>query len=104
MISLGFSALPLILLIASSIRLRSYVISTAIDDVPVDTIPNMSPSWTSIVDIFLNNCRIRGVSRKFMCKSSTKNRKMRPAASFLGRAGGRIIPSCGGGGGGAWRL
>src|SRR5438270_405574 len=36
-----------------------------------------------------------------MCRSSTKNRKMRPDASFTGLLGGRMIPSGGGGGGGA---
>ena len=71
--------------------------SIEIDDVPVETTPNMSPSWTSMFDIFLNSCRIRGVSLKFMWRSSTKNRKMRPAASLVGLAGGRMMPSCGGG-------
>ncbi len=39
--------------------------------------------------ILSKSCRIREVSRKFMCRSSTKNRKMRPAASLVGRAGGQ---------------
>ena len=64
----------------------------------------MSPSWSSIVFIFSKSCLIRDVSRKFMCRSSTKNRKMRPAASLVGRSGGRMIPSCGAGAGGACRL
>ena len=34
--------------------------------------------------------------RKSRCRSSTKIRKMRPDASLVGRAGGRMMPSCGG--------
>ena len=39
-----------------------------------------------MVDIFLNSARMRGVSLKSMWRSSTKNRKMRPAASLVGLA------------------
>ena len=35
--------------------------SIAIDDGPLDTMPNMSPSWTSSFEIFLNSSRTRPV-------------------------------------------
>ena len=73
----------------------------ASDEGPVDTMPNMSPSWTRVFEIRLNRSRMRPVLRKSRCRSSTMIRKMRPAASLRGREGGRMMPSCVGGGGGA---
>ena len=55
----------------------------------------MSPSWISSSEIFLNSSRIRPVLRKSRCRSSTKIKKMRPAASLVGRDGGSRMPSCG---------
>ena len=52
----------------------------------------------------LNRSRMRPVLRKSRCRSSTMIRKMRPAASLRGRDGGRMMPSCVGGGGAASRL
>ena len=52
----------------------------------------------------LKRSRMRPVLRKSRCRSSTMIRKMRPAASLRGRDGGRMMPSCVGGGGGASRL
>ena len=101
MMSVGFSSLPAIFLIASSSRVLSYVMSIAIDEGPLETMPNMSPSCTSSFEIFLNSSRTRPVLWNCRCRSSTKNRKMRPDTSFLGRLGGRMMPSGGGGGGGA---
>ena len=66
--------------------------SIASDEGPVETMPNMSPSWTSVRDTRLNKSRMRPVLRKSRCRSSTVIRKMRPAASFRGRDGGRMIP------------
>ena len=66
--------------------------------------PNMSPSCTSSFEIFLNRSRTRPVLWNCRCRSSTKNRKMRPDTSLVGRAGGRMMPSGGGGGGGASTL
>src|SRR6478672_1113577 len=104
MMSVGFSSLPAIFLIASSSRVLSYVMSTAIDEGPLDTMPNMSPSCTSSFEIRLNRSRTRPVLWNCRWRSSTKNRKMRPETSLRGRLGGRMIPSGGGGGGGARTL
>ena len=82
MMSLGFRPLPAILVIASSSRLRSYVMSIAIDEGPVETMPNMSPSWISVFEMRLKRSRMRPVLRKSRCRSSTNSRKMRPAASL----------------------
>ena len=78
--------------------------STAIDEGPLETMPNMSPSCTSFFEIFLNSSRTRPVLWNCRCRSSTKNRKMRPEMSLRGRVGGRMMPSGGGGGGGASTL
>ncbi len=78
--------------------------SIAIDEGPLETMPNMSPSWTSSFEIFLNSSRTRPVLWNCRWRSSTKNRKMRPDTSVFGRLGGRMIPSGGGGGGGASTL
>src|SRR5947208_2241467 len=104
MMSVGLSSLPAIFLIASSSRILSYVMSIAIDEGPLDTMPNMSPSCTSSFEIFLNSSRIRPVLWNCRCRSSTKNRKIRPDTSFRGRLTGRMMPSGGGGGGGASTL
>src|SRR5262249_40653186 len=64
----------------------------------------MSPSWMRFFEIFLNNSRMRPVFRKSRWRSSTKIRKIRPAASLVGRLCGRMIPSCAGGGGSACML
>ena len=85
MMSVGFSSLPAIFLIASSRRALSYVMSTAIDDGPLETMPNMSPSCTSSFEIRLNRSRTRPVLWNCRCKSSTKKRKMRPETSVFGR-------------------
>jgi hypothetical protein len=104
MISVGLRPAPEIFEIASSSRLRSYVMSIAIDEGPVDTIPNMSPSWISSFEIFLNNSRMRPVLLKSMWRSSTKIMKMRPDASLVGRGGGSRMPAWSGGGGAAMSL
>src|SRR5438093_6631073 len=104
MMSVGLSSLPAIFLIASSSRILSYVMSIAIDEGPLDTMPNMSPSCTSSFEIFWKSCRIRTVLWNCRCRSSTKNRKIRPDTSFRGRLTGRMMPSGGGGGGGASTL
>ena len=78
--------------------------STAIDEGPLDTMPNMSPSCTSSFEIRLNRSRTRPVLWNCRWRSSTKNRKMRPDTSLRGRLGGSTIPSGGGGGGGASTL
>src|SRR4051795_10648616 len=98
MMSVGFSSLPAIFLIASSSRVLSYVMSTAIDDGPLETMPNMSPSCTSSFAIFLNSSRTRPVLWNCRWRSSTKNRKMRPDTPLRGRGGGRGAPPGGGGG------
>ena len=103
MMSCGFSSLPVIFLIASSSR-RLVVghVDRTIDDGPLDTMPNMSPSWSSSFEIFLNSSRTRPVLWNCRCRSSTKKTKMRPETSLVrGRAGGRMSPSGGGGGGGS---
>ncbi len=76
----------------------------AIDDVPEDTIPNMSPWWMSVPLIFLSRSRTRAVFLKSRWRSSMNRMKMRPDASLLGRAGGRMMPSGGAAGGGSARL
>ena len=101
MTSLGFSPPPLMRLIASSSSARSYVRSIEIEDVPVLTMPHMSPSWIRFFSIFRKISRMRGVCWKSMCRSSTNSRNTRPAASLVGRATGRMMPSCTGAGGGA---
>src|SRR5262245_51075944 len=78
--------------------------SMAIDEGPLDTMPNMSPSCTSSFENRLNRSRTRPVLWNCRCKSSTKKRKMRPETSLRGRVRGRMIPSGGGGGGGASTL
>ena len=73
--------------------------STAIDEGPLETMPNMSPSCSSVLLIFLNRSRMRPVLWNCRCRSSTKKRKMRPEVSFTTLVGGRMMPSGGGGGG-----
>ncbi len=99
MISLGFIAAPVIFLIASSMRLLSYVMSIAIDEGPLETMPNMSPSWRSVFEIRWNRSRTRGVAWNCRCMSSTKKRNMRPDVAFSRRMGGRMTPSGAGRGG-----
>ncbi len=71
----------------------------AIDDGPLDTMPNRSPSCSRFLQIFLNSSRTRPDDWNCRCRSSTKNRKMRPEVSLTRRIGGRMMPSGAGGGG-----
>jgi len=82
MMSVGFSAPPITFFNASSIRLRSYVKSIAIDEVPDETMPNISPWWMSVPLIFLSRSRTRAVFLKSRCRSSMNSRKIRPDASL----------------------
>ena len=84
MISDGFSPPPVILLAASSMRVRSYVKSIAIEDVPVETMPKRSPSWMSSFAMSRNRRRTRWVSRNSRWRSSMTKMMMRPAASLTG--------------------
>ena len=77
----------------------------ASDDGPVETMrEHVAFVDERACEIRLNRSRMRPVLRKSRCRSSTMIRKMRPAASLRGRDGGRMMPSCVGGGGGASRL
>ena len=79
MMSFGFRPSPEILLdrLVEALAVVGHV-DRQIDDGPVETMPNMSPSWTRSFEIFLNSSRMRPVLRKSRCRSSTKIRKMRP--------------------------
>src|SRR4029453_2892553 len=52
--------------------------SIAIDDGPLDTMPNISPSCTSSFEISLNRSRMRPGLWNCRCRSSMNERKMRP--------------------------
>ena len=77
---------------------RSYVIWMLIADGPLETTPNMSPSWIRLSMSFSKTCRAFGVSPVCMWRSSTNTMKILPATSLAGRDGGRTMPSLNGGG------
>ncbi len=85
-------------------RFRSVVICTRMADLPLEMIPNSSPSWISVSGSRSIARCIKGVSGGRMCRSSMKMTKIRPGVVVP--AGtvrpGRMIPSGTGGGGSNW--
>ena len=74
----------------------------AIDEA-VETMPNMSPSWTSSSEIFLNNSRTPGVA-EVEVQVVDEDEEEDAARRIRRRAGGSRMPSATGAGGGAAML
>ena len=105
MMSVGFSSLPVIFLIASSRRVLSYVMSIAIDDGTArDDAEHVAVVHQLFRDLLNRSAHAAGVVELQVQVVDEEQERCGPTRRSAGRVGGRMMPSGGGGGGGASTL